>query len=44
MSTALQRTLAIWMVLLVAALLLPLPHWVAIVMLVAGLALLLVAT
>ena len=44
MSTALQRTLAIWMVLLVAALLLPLPHWVAILMLVAGLALLLVAT
>ena len=43
MSTAFQRTLAIWLALLVAALLLPLPHWVAIWLLVAGLALLIIA-
>lgn len=42
MSPALQRTLAVWIVLLIAVLLLPLPHWVAVLLLTAGLALLIV--
>lgn len=43
MSPALQRTLMLWIVLLIAVLLLPLPHWVAVLLLLAGLALLLAA-
>lgn len=38
MNPALQRMLALWSVLLVAALLLPLPYWVAVLLLLAGLA------